>query len=137
MVSKKHKTKATIFVLLTLCVLRECASLPICILNSGNKPLSCRVPLFKAFFANVCAAHGHIYVSQRVALKCECSLSTLSEMGSLAYSRLAGPQSSREGPVSHLPILVLGSQMPTTASSLSWFLGILTQVLLLMEHFPY
>lgn len=121
---KKNETKTTIFVLRTLCVLRKRASPPTWILNSGNKPLSSRVPLFKSFFANVCAAQGHIYVSQRVALKCECSLSALSEMGSLA--------SSKDGPISHLPILALRLQMPTTASSLSWVLGILTQVLLLM-----
>lgn len=130
MVSRKKKeTNTTIFVLHTLCVLRKSASPPTWILSSGNKPLSSRAPRFQSFFANVCAAHGHVYVSQRVALKCECSLSTLSEMGSLA--------SSREEPVSHLSILVLGLQMPTTASSLSWVLGILTQVLVLMEHFPY
>lgn len=97
---KKNETKTTIFVLRTSCVLRKRASPPTWILNSGNKPLSSRVPLFKTFFANVCAAHGHMYISQRVALKCECSLSALSEMGSLA--------SSREEPDSHLPILALG-----------------------------
>lgn len=90
----------------------------------------------------VCDAYGHIYRSQRVVLRYESLLSTLFKMRSLAYHCMLSL-----GYLAHdLPGRDLCLPSPHTGtgitdahycSSLTWVLGILTQVLTLKYHFTY